>query len=73
MMKTKKKKCSFFCDFCNFYTTVAYLGFFGTSEINGYRVYTFDDKIKKGLDLKGGVSVIEQIDSKTKVHSSYYG
>ncbi|MBC8061991.1 MAG: protein translocase subunit SecD [Clostridiaceae bacterium] len=66
-MKTKKKSAVFFAISVIFILLVAYLGFFGTSEINGYRVYTFDEKIKKGLDLKGGVSVIEQVDSKTKI------
>ena len=45
----------------------AYLGFFGIKDINGYEVKTFNDMIKKGLDLKGGVSVVEEIVSDKKV------
>ena len=66
-MKTKKRSGVFFAISVILILTAAYLGFFGINEINGYHVKTFDENIKKGLDLKGGVSVIEQIDSKTKV------
>ena len=48
---------------------LGYLGFFGVSDIfgTGYEFRTFDNTIKKGLDLKGGVSVTEEIVSKKKV------
>ena len=67
MMKTKRKSGVFFAISVILIMTATYLGFHGIANINGYKVSTFDEAIKKGLDLRGGVSVIEQIDSKTKV------
>lgn len=67
MMKTKKRSGVFFAVSVILILIAAYLGFFGIANINGYQVKNFNEAIKKGLDLKGGVSVVEQIDSKTKV------
>lgn len=40
---------------------IAYAGFFGINNIFGYRVKPFDETINKGLDLQGGISVLEEI------------
>ena len=64
---TKRKSATFFVVSVIFIFLVAYLGFFGIADLNGYQVKTFEQTIKKGLDLKGGVSVLEQVDSKSKV------
>lgn len=39
----------------------AYAGFAGIDNIFGYRVKTFAEVINKGLDLQGGVSVLEEV------------
>ncbi|WP_315117613.1 protein translocase subunit SecD [uncultured Clostridium sp.] len=43
--------------------SLAYAGFFGIENVfgTGYRVKSFDESIKKGLDLQGGVSLTEEI------------
>lgn len=38
-----------------------YSGFFGIKNIFGYRVKSFNETINKGLDLQGGISVLEEI------------
>lgn len=40
---------------------LAYAGFFGFKNIFGYRVKPFSETINKGLDLQGGISVLEEI------------
>lgn len=40
---------------------LAYTGFFGFKNIFGYRVKSFNETINKGLDLQGGISVLEEI------------
>lgn len=40
---------------------VAYAGFVGFKNIFGYRVKPFSESINKGLDLQGGISVLEEI------------
>lgn len=40
---------------------IAYSGFFGIKNIFGYRVKSFSESINKGLDLQGGISVLEEI------------
>lgn len=39
---------------------MAYAGFYGL-EIGGYRFKTFSESINRGLDLQGGISVVEEI------------
>ena len=41
----------------SFYSVWGFLGF----EISGYRFKSFNETIKKGLDLQGGVSVLQEI------------
>ncbi len=67
--RTKWKSAVFFTISVLLIFGFAYLGFFGVTDIfgTGYEVRTFDDTIKKGLDLKGGVSVTEEIVSNKKV------
>lgn len=40
---------------------LAYGGFIGVDNIFGYRVKTFEETINRGLDLQGGMSVLEEI------------
>lgn len=40
---------------------LAYAGSFGFKDIAGYRVKPFTEVINKGLDLQGGISVLEEI------------
>ncbi|KGM97040.1 preprotein translocase subunit SecD [Clostridium novyi A str. 4552] len=40
---------------------LAYGGFFGIKNIFGYRVKPFSESINKGLDLQGGISVLEEV------------
>lgn len=40
---------------------LAYSGFVGIDNIFGYRVKTFGETINKGLDLQGGMSVLEEV------------
>src|SRR3712207_2788286 len=40
---------------------LAYGGFFGIKNICGYRVKPFSESINKGLDLQGGISVLEEV------------
>lgn len=40
---------------------LAYAGFFGFKNVFGYRVKPFTETINKGLDLQGGISVLEEI------------
>lgn len=42
---------------------LAYACAFGVNNICGYRVKPFGETIKKGLDLQGGVSLVEEIQS----------
>jgi protein-export membrane protein SecD len=39
----------------------SYLGIFGTGDIGGYRVQNFGEVITRGLDLQGGVSILQEI------------
>lgn len=43
---------------------IAYIGAFGLNIGGSYRIKSFGESINKGLDLQGGVSVVEQIQSK---------
>lgn len=43
---------------------LAYAGFFGFKNIFGYKVKPFSETINKGLDLQGGISVLEEIKGK---------
>lgn len=38
-----------------------YLGAFGIKDIGGYHFKSFGEAINKGLDLQGGVSIVEQV------------
>lgn len=69
--KAKVKSTIFFILTVIFIFAFAYLGFFGFPDKfdTGYEVKSFDNTIKKGLDLKGGVSVTEEIVSNKKVSS----
>lgn len=40
---------------------LTYSGFFGVKNVFGYRVKSFNETINKGLDLQGGISVLEEI------------
>ncbi|MCY6483621.1 protein translocase subunit SecD [Clostridium aestuarii] len=40
---------------------LAYTGAFGINNIFGYRVKSFEQAINKGLDLQGGISVLEEL------------
>lgn len=40
---------------------ITYSGFFGIKNIFGYRVKSFNETINRGLDLQGGISVLEEI------------
>jgi preprotein translocase subunit SecD len=40
---------------------LTYSGFFGVKNIFGYRVKSFNETINKGLDLQGGISVLEEV------------
>lgn len=40
---------------------LAYLGAFGIKDLGGYHYKSFGEVINKGLDLQGGVSIVEQV------------
>lgn len=63
--KTRIRSIFFFFGTVAIIFILAFLGFFGIDNINGYQVKTFDQTINKGLDLRGGVSLIEQIEGQT--------
>ncbi len=65
-MKTKGKSTLLFIFIVLFIAIAAYAGAYGI-EIAGYRLNSFNDVINKGLDLQGGVSVVEEIVSQGKV------
>ena len=44
----------------------AVLGLFGTPDIGGYRVQSFGEVLKRGLDLQGGVSILLEATSESK-------
>lgn len=60
--KSKKTKSSIiFCIILVIIGFLAYSGFHGIKNIAGYRVKPFSEVINKGLDLQGGISVLEEI------------
>jgi protein-export SecD/SecF family membrane protein len=40
-----------------------YLGAYGTGDIGGYKVQSFGEVIKRGLDLQGGMSILQEVTS----------
>lgn len=59
-MKTKAKSAIIFTLIVIMIGVLAYAGIFGIS-VAGYSVKPFSESISRGLDLQGGVSVLEQI------------
>lgn len=59
-MKSKSKSAALFILTVAVIALVAYVGAFGL-EVGGYRFKSFGETIKRGLDLTGGVSVVEEI------------
>lgn len=61
----KKKSTVYFVLSVVVIAVLAYLGAFGLNILgNSYRIYSFGETINRGLDLQGGVSVVEQISDK---------
>lgn len=67
-MKTKGKSTALFILIVIMISFLAYTGAYGL-KVGGYEVSSFDKVINKGLDLQGGVSVLEEIVSEEKVKS----
>ncbi|MBU5590974.1 protein translocase subunit SecD [Clostridium sp. MSJ-4] len=65
-MKSKGKSTLLFIGIIAIITFLGYAGAFGL-EIGGYEIKSFDKVISKGLDLQGGVSVLQEIVSEEKV------
>ncbi len=64
-IKMKKKSTICFVLSVIVIAAVAYIGAFGLNFDGGsYRINSFGESINKGLDLQGGVSVIEQVTQK---------
>lgn len=63
-MKTKQKSTLFFILIVLFIAFLDYVGAFGL-KIGDYQLLSFGNTINKGLDLQGGVSVVEKIQGKT--------
>lgn len=59
----KTKSTVIFIVLVAFIGIVAYTGFLGFKNVFGYRVKPFSESINKGLDLQGGISVLEEIQS----------
>lgn len=60
----KKKSTVYFVLSIVVIAALAYIGAFGLNIGTAYRVKSFGETINKGLDLQGGVSVVEQITDK---------
>lgn len=61
---TKSRKTKSIILFCVIVVVIAllsYIGFRGINNIAGYRIKPFTETINKGLDLQGGISVLEEI------------
>ena len=65
-MKTKGKSTLLFVLLLSAIIFIAYAGAYGL-RIGGYEIKSFDRVISKGLDLQGGVSVLQEIVSEGKV------
>ncbi len=61
-MKTRAKFTVIFIVFLGLLGALIYSGIYGVT-IGGYRVKPFSETINRGLDLQGGVSVLEEIQS----------
>lgn len=61
-MKTRVKSTVIFIVFLSLLGALVYSGIYGLT-IGGYRVKSFNQAISRGLDLQGGVSVLEEIES----------
>lgn len=59
-MKTKGKSTVMFVISVLVIAILAYVGVAGL-EVGGYRLKSFNDTIKKGLDLQGGISILAEI------------
>lgn len=59
-MKAKRKSTILFVISVLFIAMLAYVGTTGLN-IDGYRIKSFNETIKKGLDLQGGISLLSQI------------
>lgn len=59
-MKTRAKSTIIFIVFLSILAALVYSGIYGLT-IGGYRVKPFGEVISRGLDLQGGVSVLEEI------------
>lgn len=62
-MKNKAKSGILFALFIVVLVFLVYTGIYGLT-FNGYRLKPFSEVIPKGLDLQGGVSVLEEVQSK---------
>lgn len=65
-MNTKVKSALLFSVSVLLIGILAYLGAFGVKSIGGYHIKSFGQAINRGLDLQGGVSVVEQIQNTDK-------
>jgi preprotein translocase subunit SecD len=65
-MKTRGKSTALFLVVAIIISILAYLGAYG-AEIGDYKIKSFGETIKRGLDLQGGVSVLMEIASEEKV------
>jgi len=63
-MKTRAKSTIVFIIFLAILGALVYSGIYGLT-LGGYRVKPFSEVINRGLDLQGGVSVLEEIQSDT--------
>ena len=61
-MKTRTKSTIVFIIFLAILGALVYSGVYGLT-LGGYRVKPFSEVINRGLDLQGGVSVLEEIQS----------
>ncbi|MGE5626488.1 MAG: protein translocase subunit SecD [Solirubrobacterales bacterium] len=61
-MKTRVKSTVIFIVFLSLLGALVYSGIYGLT-IGGYRIKSFNQAISRGLDLQGGVSVLEEIQS----------
>jgi len=59
-MKTKGKSTVLFCISVLFIAILAYVGTMGLN-LGEYRFKSFNETIKKGLDLQGGISILSEI------------
>ena len=59
-MKTKRKSTILFVISVLFIAILAYVGIKGL-DVGGYRIKSFNETLKKGLDLQGGISILAEI------------